>query len=200
MRRRRGVWVHTRHTPDKLCVCFPLAVHECRLRWFTSAGDCSDCLHSSSPRQCPGYNLTLQGSKLEWMKTADFIHTYILHTSLLRRSAVCNLAQGNVWTEALSAFWTIHPFTDDTKWCEGKVQTCTNISSRWVFIWSKCLSLCQFGKALWEVLPLLKWKVKVVFRQKLGNLKRPQPHEIFQVCKIQTIILWSLCLYVYILD
>ncbi len=31
-----------------------------------------------------------------------------------------------------------------------------------------------------------KWKVKVVFRQKLGNLKQPQPREFFQVWEIQT--------------
>lgn len=64
-----------KHTQDKLCVCFPLAVYECRLRWFTSAGDCSDC---SAPCQCPDNNLAPQGSMLESMKSADFIHTYIL--------------------------------------------------------------------------------------------------------------------------
>lgn len=63
------------HTQDKLCVCFPLAVCKCRLRWFTSAGDCSDY---SAPCQCPGNNLALQGLMLESMKSADFIHTCIL--------------------------------------------------------------------------------------------------------------------------
>lgn len=35
-----------RQTQDKLCVCFPLVVYECRVRWFTSTGDCLGCLHS----------------------------------------------------------------------------------------------------------------------------------------------------------
>ena len=58
MRRRRGVCAQKKKKKkkrqDKLCVCFPLEAHECRLRWFTSTGDCSDC---SAPCQCPGSNL-----------------------------------------------------------------------------------------------------------------------------------------------
>ena len=71
-----------RHTQDKLCVCFPLAMYECWLRWFTSASDCSNCLHSSAACQCPDHNLTLQSPMLEAMKTIDFLHTYILSYKL----------------------------------------------------------------------------------------------------------------------
>lgn len=44
-----------RLTQNKLCVCFPLTVYECRLRWFTSAGA------RSAPCHSPGNNLAPQG-------------------------------------------------------------------------------------------------------------------------------------------
>lgn len=97
-----------RHTQDKLCVCFPLVVCECWLRWFTSTGDCLGCLYSSSLCQCPGNNLALQGSMLKSVKTTDFIHT--CQTKCCRGRVVSNLAHGNL--------------TDNTNWFEAKlVQT-----------------------------------------------------------------------------
>lgn len=109
------------------------------------------------------------------------------HSNSLRRSVVSHSAHGNIW---LKAKVRSGPYLFSlTGWCEAKVQTFGNISSWRVFIWPKPPAphtVRQIGKALWEVLPSLKWEVRVVLRQKRRNLKQPHPPEILQVCLILT--------------
>lgn len=69
-----------------------------------------------------------------------------------------------------------------------------------MFLFAECLCDQSLALPVWQRLMgnayLTKRKVKVVFRQKLGNLKHPQPHEIFQVLEIRSIGPLS----VYVLD
>lgn len=105
------------------------------------------------------------------------------------------MARRNIWRKAQSTFWPIHLFTDYTKWCEAKVQTSTNISFCWVFKAIKVTRTVSVWQSFMGNVSLSffftpKWNVRVVFmfRQKLGNLKHPQPHEISQVWEIQRVV------------
>ena len=104
---------------------------------------------------------------VQWKVHSLYSHLHIV--SLLRGSVSSYLAQEDIWSTAQSALWTSRPFTDDTKWCEARVQ---NISSCRVFIWSKSPALCQFGSALLEVRPFLSSSEKC-FKAEAGQPQAP---------------------------
>lgn len=102
----------------------------------------------------------------QWKLSTFFTLTYC-HTNCLRGSVVSDLAQWNIWRKAQKAFWTIHLFTDDTKWCEAKVQTSTNISFCWVFKAIKVTRTVSVWQSSMGNVSLFfftaKWNVRVVF-------------------------------------
>lgn len=76
------------------CVCFPLVMRECQLRWFTSA-DCSNwSVHANAPAMTSCCKVQCW-SQRKLLISVKLTHC---HTDCLRRSVVSVLAPGRVWT------------------------------------------------------------------------------------------------------